>query len=315
MKYSKVFWFFFSKNNYFLPFVVSLSAHAATLSVGPGKHYANPSAAIAEAEPGDTVSIYPGQYYDCAIIGVPRLTVQGIGDAASVVLTDKTCGEKAILVIDKPGVTVRNLTLTRARVPDQNGAGIRMEGGSLNVDGVRFINNQDGILAGGGPGWELTVTNSLFERNGACRNDCAHGLYAGDIALLRVTHSVFRATKEAHHIKSRALRTEITDNTIEDGPNGTASYLIEAPNGGDVIIHNNTMEKGPNASNRTAAIVIGAESTSKPTPEIIVSDNDFTNDMATRTVFVKNLTATEAQLKGNKLHGKVQALEGDGSVN
>jgi hypothetical protein len=284
------------------------------LSVGPGKHYPAPSAAIAEAEPGDIVAIYPGQYYDCAIVGVPRLTIEGIGDAADVVMTDKTCGEKAILVIDQPGVTVRNLTLTRARVFDQNGAGIRMEGGSLNVDGVRFINNQDGILTNGGQGWELNVTNSRFERNGTCRGECAHGLYAVDIALLRVSHSIFRATKAGHHIKSRALRTEITDCTIEDGPTGTASYLIEAPNGGDVIIRNNTLEKGPKASNQ-AAIVIGAESTSKPTHEIIVSDNDFTNDTAARAVFVKNLTATEAQLKGNKLHGKVQALEGDGSVN
>ena len=314
MKKSKVFWFFFSKKNYFLSLFISFSAHAATLTAGPGKHFPTPSAAMAAAKPGDTVAIYPGTYFDCVIVGVPHVTIEGIGDAASVVLTDKTCGEKAIMVIDQPGVTVRNLTLTRARVPDQNGAGIRMEGGSLNVDGVRFINNQDGILAGGGPGWELIVKNSLFDHNGTCRNDCAHGLYAGDIALLRVTNSVFRATKEAHHIKSRALRTEITNNTIEDGPTGTASYLIEAPNGGDIIIRNNTLEKGPKSSNRTAAIVIGAESTAKPTREIIVSDNDFTNDMSVGTVFVKNLTATEAKLKGNKLHGKVRALEGDGSV-
>ncbi len=291
------------------------AASGATLSAGPGKRYATPSAAIAEAEPGDTVAIYPGQYFDCAVVTVPRLTIEGVGDAASVVLTDKTCQGKALLVIESPGVTVRNLTLTRARVPDQNGAGIRMEGGSLNVVGVRFINNQDGILTAPDPSWTLNVSDSLFERNGTCEQYCAHGIYAGDIGLVHIENSVFRATKEAHHIKSRALHTEVIHCTIEDGPTGTASYEIEVPNGGSLIARNNTIEKGPKATNTSAAIVIGSEGVSQPTPEITVEDNDFTNDLPQKTMFVRNLTATEAELKGNRLHGKVQALEGDGSVN
>jgi hypothetical protein len=232
-----------------------------------------------------------------------------------VVLTDKTCGGKAILVVDQPNVTIRNLTLTRARVPDENGAGIRMEGGTLNVIGVRFINNQDGILTASSADWTLNVSDSLFDHNGTCKRACAHGIYAGTIGLLRVRNSIFRDTKEAHHIKSRALRTEITGCTIQDGPDGTASYLIEAPNGGGLVVRGNTMEKGPRATNTTAAIVIGSEGVSQPTPEIIVEDNDFTNDLGKQTIFVNNMSATEAVVRGNHLHGKVQALEGDGSVN
>jgi hypothetical protein len=298
-----------------LPCVWAIAAGAATLNAGPGRRFATPSAAIADAEPGDTVAIYPGQYFDCAVVTVPRLTIEGVGDPASVVLTDKTCQGKAILVIEAPNVTVRNLTLTRARVPDQNGAGIRMEGGSLTVAGVHFINNQDGILTAPGADWVLNVSDSLFERNGTCKGYCAHGIYASTIGLLRVRNSVFQATKEAHHIKSRALRTEITGCTIEDGPTGTASYLIEVPNGGALVARNNTLEKGPHATNTSAAIVIGSEGVSQPTPEIVVDDNDFTNDLPERTIFVRNLTATEAELRGNKLHGKVEALEGDGSAN
>jgi hypothetical protein len=291
------------------------TAGAATLNAGAGRRYATPSAAIADAEPGDTVAIYPGQYFDCAVVTVPRVTIEGVGDPAGVVLTDKTCQGKAILVIEAPDVTVRNLTLTRARVPDQNGAGIRMEGGSLNVTGVHFINNQDGILTAPGANWVLNVSDSLFERNGTCKEYCAHAIYASTIGLLRVRNSVFLATKEAHHIKSRALRTEITGCTIEDGPTGTASYLIEVPNGGALVARRNTLEKGPRATNTSAAIVIGSEGVSQPTPEIVVDDNDFTNDLPERTIFVRNLTATEAELRGNKLHGKVEALEGDGSAN
>jgi hypothetical protein len=290
-------------------------AQAATLNIGPGKRYAALSEAMKEAEPGDTLAIYPGQYFDCAFVSQPRLTIEGVGNAADVVLTDKTCGGKAILVVDQPNVTIRNLTLTRARVPDENGAGIRMEGGTLNVIGVRFINNQDGILTASGTNWTLNVTDSLFDHNGTCKRACAHGIYAGVIGLLRVRNSTFRDTKEAHHIKSRALRTEITGCTIEDGPDGTASYLIEEPNGGDLIVRGNTLEKGPHATNTTAAIVIGSEGVDRPTPEILIEDNDFTNDLGKQTAFVHNMSATEAVLRGNHLHGKVQALDGDGSVN
>jgi hypothetical protein len=290
-------------------------ATAATLEAGSGKRYAMPSEAIAQAEPGDTVAIYPGQYFDCAVVTVPHLTIVGMGDPAEIVLTDKTCQEKAILVIEAPYVTVRNLTLTRARVPDENGAGIRMEGGTLTVSGVHFINNQDGILTAPGPTWVLSVSDSLFEKNGTCKQYCAHAIYAGGIGLLQVRNSVFRGTKEGHHIKSRALSTDISGCTIEDGPNGTASYLIEVPNGGSLSVRGSTLEKGPRATNNSAAIVIGSEGVSQPTPEIVVENNDFTNDMPVRTIFVRNLTATEADLKGNHLHGKVEALEGDGNVN
>ena len=289
-------------------------ADAATLHVGPGAEYTQPSAAIAAASAGDTVAIAPGQYFDCGFVRAPRLTIEGVGDAATVVLTDKACGGKALLVIDAPDVTVRNLTLTRARVPDGNGAGIRMEGGNLTVDHVRFVNNQDGILTAAGPTWVLTVTNSVFDRNGSCADYCAHGIYAGAIAKLIVRDSHFTATKQAHHIKSRALLTEVTGSTIEDGPAGTASYLIEAPNGGSLIVRGNTLEKGPLAENHSAAIIIGDEGVTQPTGEITIENNVFTNDMTDhRTAFVSNDTATEAMLRGNTLHGSVDALKGDGS--
>ena len=58
-------------------------------------------------------------------------------------------------------VTVRNLTLTltRARVGEANGAGIRGEGGDLTIDNVAFINNQIGILVGGPPQAHIAIRN------------------------------------------------------------------------------------------------------------------------------------------------------------
>jgi hypothetical protein len=295
---------------------LAVSASAATLEVGPGKQYAAPSAAIAAAGNGDTVLIYPGQYFDCASVVSSGLIIAGKGDAASIVMTDKACAGKGLLVIDAPNVTVRNITLQRARVPDGNGAGIRMEGGSMTVDGVHFVNNQNGILTAADPSWTLTVRNSLFDHNGACKDACAHGLYAGVIGHLVVEHSRFIGQKLSHSIKSRAARTEVIDCDIEDGPDGTSSYLVEAPNGGSLIVRGSKLEKGPHATNHSAAIVIGSEGVTQATPEIVIENNDFTNDMAEhRTFFVNNDTATEAVLRGNHLHGSVDPLEGDGTVN
>ena len=291
-------------------------AAARTLEVGPGKEFKQPSDAITAARSGDRVSIQPGEYFDCATVKAGNLTIEGVGDPAKVVLTDKTCAGKGLLVVIGTGSTIRNLTLTRARVPDGNGAGIRNEAADLTVDTVRFINNQNGILSTPADSGNLIVRNSLFDRNGFCQegSGCAHGIYVNLASSLRVENTVFSGTKQGHHIKSRALRTEVVGCTVKDGENGTASYLIEAPNGGTLIVRDSTLEKGPEAENHSAAIVIGSEGVKQPTPEITITNNTFRNDGGWQTAFVNNLTATDAVLRGNKLSGSVKPLSGDGKV-
>jgi hypothetical protein len=288
------------------------AASAKTLEVGPGKSYDQPSAAAAAAQNGDTIRIAPGQYFDCAVLRQNDLTIEGTGP--DVVLTDKTCQGKALLVIDGTNVTVRNLTLQRARVADGNGAGIRAEGGNLTIEHVRFLNNENGILSGNNPQATIRITDSEFVDNGKCEGSCAHAVYVGIVALLHIEHSRFFATREGHHIKSRAMRTEIIGNDIEDGPDGTASYLIDIPNGGTAIVENNIMEKGPHAANQSTAVMIGEEGVTRPTDQLVFRNNIFTNHMNRPTDFVHNITATPAQLSGNTLKGQVRPLEGDGSV-
>ena len=220
--------------------VLAGSAQARVLEVGDGKDYKWPSLAATAARDGDTVRIYPGEYFDCATWEADKLVVEGVGDADKVVISDKSCGGKALFITAGADVTIRNLTLTRARVPDANGAGIRGEGEKLLVEGVRFINDQNGILSGY-EGSTIIVRNSVFERNGTCEKACSHAIYVGNSKLLRVEGSRFSDTRQGHHIKSRALRTEIVGNTITDGPNGPASYLLDIPNVGSAVITGYTM--------------------------------------------------------------------------
>lgn len=291
------------------------SAMAATLDVGAGKKYPQPSAAAAAARDGDTVRIAPGEYFDCAVWKASDLVIEGAGaDATSI--TDKVCAGKGLFVIQGSRVTIRNLTLTRARVPDFNGAGIRAEGGDLTIEKVKFVNNQDGILSAPMPTAKIVVRDSEFTRNGTCEGGggCAHGIYAGELALLRVERSRFFETRQGHHIKSRAARTEVLGCDIADGAKGTASYAIDVPNGGAVLVRDSRIQKGPNSENHTAAIMIGAEGVTQRTPEIVVERNAFVLEGDYPSVLVKNLTATEARLAGNTLQGNAKALSGDGDV-
>ncbi|HTT81616.1 MAG TPA: right-handed parallel beta-helix repeat-containing protein [Stellaceae bacterium] len=295
-------------------FTVPAASAGVTYNIGPGKAYTLPSQVANKVKDGDRVEIAPGTYFDCAIWRANDLIIEGTGPG--VVLTDKTCAGKGIMVIDGNNVTVRNLTLQRARVPDRNGAGIREEGRDLTVDGVKFINDEDGILANPSPQSTIIVRNSDFERNGLdrCVTWCSHGIYINAAKLLRVEHSRFYETRQGHSIKSRAAHTEVIDCDIEDGPNGTSSYLIDVPNGGSLLVRGNTLEKGPKAENHITAIAIGEEGVTHPTDQILVENNTFRNDGSYPTALLWNVTATPAILKGNKLIGRITPLKGDGRV-
>ena len=298
-----------------LAVAATLSACApAVVQVGPTREVKSPAEAISEASSGDTVLIDPGVYAECAMVRGSNVTIQGAGPG--VVLSSKTCAGKAILVTRGEDITIRNLTLQRAKDRDQNGAGIRSEGVNLTVDNVRFLDNQEGILAGDKRGSTIRVINSDFERNGTCAGSgCAHAIYVGHIQELDVGNSRFFDQKVGHHVKSRALVTQVIDNRIEDGPDGTASYEINVPNGGSVLIQGNTIEKGPQAQNWTRAIAIGEEGKILPSKGLIIRNNKFTNDNEHETVFVQNEAPYPAQLSGNVLSGKVVPLQGPGSVN
>jgi hypothetical protein len=125
-----------------------------------------------------------------------------------------------------------------------------------------------------------------------------------------VERSIFREQRIAHHIKSRALATIVRDCTIEDGPRGTASYLIDIPSGGSALIEHNTMEKGPNSENPQVAITIGEEGARNPTNLLVIRNNAFRNDLPRRTIFVRDRTAQPVELRGNGLIGDVQEYEG-----
>ncbi len=290
-------------------------AAASTLEVGAGKTFPTPSAAAAQAQSGDHVVIAPGNYFDCAVWAANDLTIQGAG-VDKTVITDKVCQGKALFITRGNNITIEDLTLTRARVPDWNGAGIRAEGGNLTIKRVSFVNNQDGLLAAPAPGKTITIRDSSFIRNGTCEGGggCAHGIYVNQLGLLHVENSKFFETKQGHHIKSFADQTEVIGCDFADGQDGTSSYTVDIPAGGGVVMRNNHIQKGPRSENHTAALMIGEDGVRQPTPEITIDHNTFLVEGTYNSFLVNNITATEAKLTGNILQGNAKALHGDGEV-
>ena len=280
--------------------------------VGPKRKLRVPSQAAKLARDGDTILIDAGTYRDCAVWRANRLIIRGVGGLAHV--KDISCEEKAIWVIHGHAVTVENIRFSGARVPNRNGAGIRFHGGLLIVRKSHFNNNQMGILTHNKRKSWLLVEGSTFQQNGDCASFCGHGIYAGRISGLRVVGSTFRFHKFGHHIKSRALKSEIIGNWIMDGPVGTASFSIDLPNGGTAIIRNNVIEKGARSDNRMAMISIGEEGVTNPSKGSIISNNFFTNANKKWTRFVWNRSRQPLQMLGNKFSGKGKKLVGGGVV-
>jgi hypothetical protein len=284
---------------------------ARTLLVGPGHDLLKPSAAAVVAADGDTILIEPGTYIDCAVWRASHLTVAAA--SAGVVVRDRICLYKGIFVTAGNDITIRGITFVGARAPSHNGAGIRAQGLDLTVIDSHFLDNENGLLSAPAPGSIIRVFDSEFRGNGTCVQECAHGIYVNSAALLDIERSRFVGQRVGHHIKSRALRTVLIDDTIMDGPDGTSSYLVDLPNGGDLLLQGCWLEKGPNSDNPEVAVTIGEEAQINPTRRIELFDNQFHNDASRPTIFLRNATNVPAELVGNHLAGPVVVLDGPGT--
>jgi hypothetical protein len=286
------------------------------LEVGPQRALKTPSAAAAIVRNGDHVKIDAGQYQDCAVWRVDDLVLEGVGGTPHV--KDVTCEDQAIWLIRGNRTTVKNVEFSRAHARANNGAGIKLLGSSLTVLDSKFHDNENGILTAPGEKSAIRIVNSEFIGNGKCEPDCAHGIYIGHVERLVVTGSTFKEQRIAHHIKSRAMISEIVGNRIEDGITGTASYLIDLPNGGTAVIRNNYLQKGPESANRMGMIVIAAEGASNPSRGIYIGQNSFLSMRERLDSFVLNHapnTYAQVVVEGNRWLGEAgNKLKGPGQV-
>ncbi len=269
-------------------------ARAERIEVGPGRSHALPSDALKLAFDGDVIAIDEGEYFDCLLIKGDGITIEGQGTGA--VLTDTTCGGKAIIVVEGDRIVLRNLTLQRARVPDGNGAGIRAEGLALTVDRVRFLNDQGGIIAGDQKGAAILVRDSLFRGTGRCDGGrCTPAISVGAVDRLRIERTRITGTQGAHQLVSHARQTEIADSIIEDGADGSASFQVMIADGGGLVMENCSLQKGPRASNTRAAVLLDGAAGGP----MVFRKNRYTNETGKSVPFVLDWSDASPVLQGN----------------
>ena len=286
------------------------AADAATLAVGPGKRYATIASAVAAARDGDVVEVQAGTYTNDFVTISRRISIVGVGGMARLVATVAIPNGKGI-VITRADATLSRLEFNGARVSDRNGAGIRYEGGNLTVQRCYFKNNENGILANPVATGQIHISSSEFDANG--RGDgYTHGIYTNKIAQLTVMNSYLHDTKVGHHIKSRAARTVIDGNRIVDGTNGTASYNVDVPNGGTVLINGNDIVQGA-ASQNPALVHFGGESAPYAGSSLQVTNNTMQNFRSSASG-VLNATSIAVTVSGNRRYALSALLSGPGTT-
>ncbi len=255
------------------------SSQCATLAVPDT--YPTIASAVAAADSGDIITIEAGEYSAgiVATISDSNITLRGEGGRAHLNADGVSISNnKAIFVTTGNNITIENIEFSKAEVPDQNGAGIRHEGGLLTVRNCYFHDNENGILTSNqGVSGELVVENSEFDHNGLGSAGYTHNIYVGRIGKLTFRSSYSHHATHGHNIKSRAQENHILYSRIMDETNGNASYQIDLPNGGLSFIIGNSIHQGVNAEN-SRMISYAAEGATNPVQEVYLSGNTFVND-------------------------------------
>ena len=277
------------------------STVAALLQVGPDRPYKTVRAASQAAQSGDTIEVDAGVYSgDVTTWPQNDITVRGVGVGRAHLRADGAQeGGKGTWVLYGHNFTAENIEFSGSHVPDQNGAGIRADGGGLLV--VRncyFHDNDEGILGGGD---EVFIEYSVFDHNGFGDGQ-SHNMYIAEIRKFTLQYSYTHRAIIGHNVKSRARENHILYNRIMDEADGTASYSIDLPQGGRSFVIGNVVEQGPNTDNATL-IAYAAENANNGVLELYVVNNTMVNNRPSGGLFLQMRAGTTARIINNVFYG------------
>jgi len=274
--------------------VAAGAASAATLSVGPGKTYSAPCAAFNAAKDGDTVEIAGNNVYKGDVCGIYRnnLVVRGVNGRPVIDANGANAMGKAIWVVGANNVTIENVEMLGARVPDQNGAALRLEGTGFTLRQSFLHDNENGILSGANTASDVLIEYSEFGHNGH-GDGYTHNLYIGNVKSLTFRYNYSHDANAGHNLKSRAQRNTIYNNRFSStapGQSGSTvagapSYEVDLPNGGTSYVIGNVIEQ-PAANSNPNVLAYGEEGASNPGQDLYVVNNTFLNDSGSGGTFV-----------------------------
>lgn len=255
------------------------------LQVGPQKNIKTIAACAGIARAGAIILVDSGDYIaDVAVWQQDDITIRAVGGRVRLLAQGAAAEGKGIWVVRANRMRVEGFDFEGTAVPSRNGAGIRLETGSLRVDNCRFRYNEMGLLTNNDPNTVLEVCGSEFAYNQR-PDGHNHNLYAGQIARLTVVDSYFHHAHMGHLLKSRAALSHIINSRLIDGADGTASYELEFPNGGMAFVVGNTIAQSTLTEN-PHMISFGAEGYKWPRNALYLANNTLVNPLSSG-VFLK----------------------------
>lgn len=262
------------------------NAAAATLSVGPGKAFATPCQALTRAVAGDVVEIDGSVSYtgDVCSFAADNLTIRGVNGRPKIDAAGRYAAGKGIWVVQGKANVIENVEMFGAKVPDRNGAAIRLDGVSLTVRRSYLHDNENGILTSNDGVSDIVIENTEFSRNGY-GDGYSHNLYVGHVNSLTFRYNYSHDANVGHNLKSRAKVNTIVYNRFSSSGAGQPSYEIDLPNAGTSYVIGNVVQQ-PAYHQNGNLLTYGTEGASNPGHDLYVVNNTFINDYSSGGNFI-----------------------------
>lgn len=296
-----------------LPAPLSAQAEAPYVVVESGRGFDRLQDAIYAIGTGSgTIRFSAGRHVDCAVQEGGEITYTA-AQPGSASLEGAACEGKAALVLRGRAARVEGLAFGNVRVPDGNGAGIRLEKGNLSVSQAWFHDSQQGILSANDTASTVVIDKSTFTRLGTCEGGggCAHSIYIGDYGALTVTRSRFEAGRGGHYVKSRAARIAVLSCSFDDSAGKGTNYMIDLPAGATGKIAGNWFVQGRDKENYSAFVAVAAEGRVNSSEGLDLSDNDarFSTGVDRQSAFVADWSGDRLAIGVNTLAEGLKRFE------
>lgn len=273
------------------------------LRVGPGEAVKTLAAAAARAKPGMRIEVAAGDYLaDVAAWRQDDLQLKAIGGRVRLIAQGAHAEGKGIFVTAGQRISIEGFDFIGAQVPDTDGAGIRLERGTLALRDCSFSRCEMGLMTSNDPQVELSLQGCEFFDCERAPGKPAHLLYAGRIARLAVQGCYFHQGRTGHLLKSRAALNHILYNRLSDEPGGRASYELEFPEGGQALVLGNLIEQSASTEN-PHLIAFGAEGYKHPRNELWLAHNTLVDGRPAGGVFLRLRSGGTLKASNNLLVG------------
>ena len=278
----------------------------APLRVGPGFEIKTLAEAAQRARDGDVLEVQAGDYpHDVATWSQNDLSLRAVGGRVRLIADGASAQGKGIFVTQGERMRIEGFDFLGCRVPDENGAGIRMEKGSLFLKNCRFRDNENGVLTGNDGQARLEAEDCEF--GPIVRHEGQnHNIYVGAIAYFRAQGCYSHHGQAGHLMKSRAAVNHIFYNRLTDELGGHASYELEFPNGGLAVVVGNVIQQSASTEN-PHIISYGVEGYRWPRDGLFLVNNTLIDQRQggiwLRASLLKDGSAPEVKLRNNLLLG------------